>query len=125
MFAITRRHFVRSLALAAVLVTPAALGGCAAMGKGPREEQPRTYVVVQNQSWLDMTVYVLRSSQRVRIGTATGNGRSRLLIPSNMLFGPTPLSFMVDPVGRNSTARSFEIVVTPGEEVSLTIPPGA
>ena len=122
MFAITRRHALRSLAFA--LLLPAVAAGCASSGKNqPREEQPRTYVVVQNQNWLDMTVYALRSSQRIRIGTATGNGRSRLLIPSNLLFGPTPLSFLIDPVGGRGTARSFEIVVTPGEEVTLTIPP--
>jgi hypothetical protein len=71
-----------------------------------------------------MNVYVLRSSQRIRLGTVSANQTQRFTLPRNLIFGATPLSFMVDPIGSSRTAQSFEMVVSPGDEVTLTIPPG-
>jgi hypothetical protein len=82
------------------------------------------YVRISNQSWLDMNVYVLRSSQRIRLGTVGANQTQRFRLPQNLIFGATPLRFMADPIGSSRTAQSFEIVVSPGDEVTLTIPPG-
>jgi hypothetical protein len=83
-----------------------------------------TYARITNQSWLDMNVYVLRSSQRIRLGTVGANQTQRFRLPQNLIFGATPLRFLVDPIGSSRTAQSFEIVVSPGDEVQLTIPPG-
>ena len=82
-----------------------------------------THLRVDNRAYLDMTIYVYRSSQRVRLGTATGNSVTRLTIPANLIFGATPLRFMADPIGGNRTPISSEITVAPGDEVVLTIPP--
>jgi hypothetical protein len=82
------------------------------------------YVRISNQSWLDMNVYVLRSSQRIRLGTVGANQTQRFRLPQNLIFGATPLRFLADPIGSSRTASSFEIVVSPGDEVTLTIPPG-
>jgi hypothetical protein len=72
-----------------------------------------------------MTIYVYRSSQRVRLGIANGNSTTRFVIPSNLIFGSTPLRFQGDPIGRNRQPISQEITVSPGDEVILTIPPTA
>jgi hypothetical protein len=72
-----------------------------------------------------MNIYVYRSSQRVRLGTATGNSVTRLTIPANLLFGATPLRFQADPIGGSRSPISSEITVAPGDEVVLTIPPNA
>jgi hypothetical protein len=90
----------------------------------PPVATPPTYVRIANQSWLDMNVYVLRSSQRIRLGTIGANQTQRFTLPRNLIFGATPLRFLVDPIGSSRTAQSFEIVVSPGDEVTLTIPPG-
>lgn len=82
-----------------------------------------TYVKVQNRAYLDMNIYVFRSSQRIRLGTVNGNNTSRLLIPASLLFGTTPLRFMADPIGGRRQPTSEEINVSPGDEVVLTIPP--
>jgi hypothetical protein len=87
------------------------------------EPVPPTRLRVDNQAFLDMTIYVYRNSQRVRLGTATGNSVTRLTIPPNMIFGSTPLRFQADPIGGNRTPISSEITVAPGDEVVLTIPP--
>jgi hypothetical protein len=89
------------------------------------EPVPVTMLKVENQAFLDMTIYVYRSSQRVRLGIANGNSTSRFTIPANLIFGSTPLRFQGDPIGRNRSPVSQEITVSPGDEVVLTIPPTA
>ncbi|MHB1263922.1 MAG: hypothetical protein ACYC1S_05810 [Gemmatimonadaceae bacterium] len=115
----------RVLRLAALGFALTTLPACSAGTKGRpsrRQAIPRTWVQVNNQSWLDMTVYVVRGSQRVRIGQVNSNGSSKLEIPNGMVTGATTLSFVVDPIGSRRTASSFDITVTPGETVQLTIP---
>ncbi len=89
----------------------------------PVEPVAPTYVRVVNQAFLDMTVYVYRSSQRVRLGQANGNSVTRLRVPQSLLFGATPLRFQADPIGGSRQSISQEITVDPGDEVTLTIPP--
>ena len=87
------------------------------------EPVPVTRLKVENQAYLDMTIYVYRSSQRIRLGTATGNSVTRLTIPANLIFGATALRFQADPIGGSRAPISSEITVSPGDEVVLTIPP--
>jgi hypothetical protein len=82
-----------------------------------------TRLRIENQAFLDMTIYVYRSSQRIRLGTAGGNSTTRLTIPANLIFGATPLRFQADPIGGNRASISQEITVSAGDEVTLTIPP--
>ena len=87
------------------------------------EPMPVTRLRVQNQAFLDMTIYVYRGSQRLRLGTANGNSTSRFTIPASLIFGATPLRFQADPIGSNRASISQEISVSPGDEVTLMIPP--
>lgn len=110
-----------------MLVACLALASACSLNRNDPDEMaepvPPTKLRVDNQAFLDMTIYVYRSSQRVRLGTATGNSVTRLTIPANMIFGATPLRFQADPIGGNRTPVSSEITVSPGDEVYLTIPP--
>jgi hypothetical protein len=96
---------------------------CSGGKRTARAPEPATYVEVQNQSWLDQNLYVLRSSQRIRLGTVSASSTQRFRIPSGIVFGATPLRFLADPIGRTATATSMEITVSAGETVTLTIPP--
>ena len=109
-------------ALAGALALGTACMGNTSGGEQAVPAEP-TYVKVQNRAYLDMNIYVFRSSQRIRLGTVNGNNTSRLLIPANLLFGSTPLRFMADPIGGRRQPTSEEITVSPGDEVVLTIPP--
>ena len=82
-----------------------------------------TIVQVDNQGFLDMAVYVMRSSERVRLGTATGNSKSNIRVPAGIVSGLTPLRFVADPIGGTRASVSEEITVAPGDTVGLTIPP--
>jgi hypothetical protein len=118
----TSRRLLRLLLPALALWLAAA---CARSGRAVTSDEPAevTELQVQNQAFLDMTIYVVRSSERVRIGQARGNSTTTLRIPPSMLTGPTPLRFLADPIGSSRTPVSSEIVVTPGEQVSMVIPP--
>src|SRR4029077_9160992 len=62
---------IKSLALALVLLGAA---GCKTLSRGSSaadQNQP-TVLQVDNQGFVDMDVFTLRSSQRVRLGTAPG-----------------------------------------------------
>ena len=87
------------------------------------EPVPPTRLKVENQAFLDMNIFVFRSSQRIRLGTVNGNSTTRLTIPANLIFGATPLRFQADPIGGSRQSISQEITVSPGDEVVLTIPP--
>lgn len=118
----TRRALLLTLLLGTVTL------GSACKGNTGEEEvaEPAepTWLVVQNQAFLDMNVYVYRSSQRIRLGTVNGSSTTRILIPANYLFGATPLRFQADPIGGGRKPITQEIMVSPGDEVHLMIPPG-
>ena len=87
-----------------------------------RSDQPPTILEVDNQAALDMTIYVYRGGERIRLGSATGLAKSQLRIPANLLFGSTALRFMADPIGANRLPITEEISVSPGDTVQMTIP---
>jgi hypothetical protein len=113
----TRRHFMVAM-LGFALV---ACGG--KKGRSAPIPQPRTSVRVENQGFSDMTIYAIRSGQRVRLGNAPGNSTTTFTIPPNLIFGATPLRFLADPIGSNRTPVSDEITVQPGDQVRLVLPP--
>ncbi|HEX6750378.1 MAG TPA: hypothetical protein VF092_24000 [Longimicrobium sp.] len=104
----------------------AALGAAACVGKGNNAPAPRaaTYVRVENQAWLDVDVFALYGGTRRRLGMVNGNSTTTLRIPDSVVGIGRALAFLVDPVGSSRTGTTIsEIYVTPGQEVSLTIPP--
>ena len=117
---------VRALALA--LATLAAIPACRSTrtdqtaGAKP-EAAAATTVRVENRSFLDQNVYVLRGGQRVRLGTVNGNSTQVFTIPRNLVFGVSSLSFLVDPIGGSRTPVSNEVPVSEGDQVRLIIPP--
>jgi hypothetical protein len=102
-----------------------ALAGCGGSRRytPANPEEQKTSLIVENQSFYEMNVYLIRGAQRIRLGTARGNMKTTLPIPQAYLFGPTPLRFLADPIGSRRTPVSDEITVSPGDQVVLTIPP--
>jgi hypothetical protein len=102
-----------------------AIAACNAFSRGSGTYNPNEPAVVQvdNQGFLDMTVYAARSAQRVRLGSAAGNRKTNFTIPQTLISGLTPLRFVADPIGGRRASVSEEITVAPGDTVVLTIPP--
>ena len=109
------------------ILVGALMFGTACRSASEEDEAPEptlaTTLIVKNQAFLDMNVFVYRSTQRVRLGTATGSNTTKFTIPSTMLFGATPLRFQAVPIGGNRQAVTQEISVSPGDAVDLIIPP--
>ena len=113
----------RSVALTLFLVSVAA---CSRVPPGPGgiDLDEATSVRVDNRGFSDMTVYVSRSSQRQRLGLARGNTVTTFALPKNLVGPVTPLRFIADPIGSSRASVSEEITVSPGDTVTLMIPPG-
>ena len=90
--------------------------------QAPADAGVPTIIEVDNQGYLDMTVYAQRSSERIRLGIANGNSKTNLVVPTVLMSGLTPLRFVADPIGGRRASVSEEITVAPGDTVVLTIP---
>jgi len=82
-----------------------------------------TILIVDNQSFPDMTIYAIEGGRRVRLGLAGGNTRTRFTLPKYLVRSLTMLRFQADPIGSARAPVSDEILVSPGDEVMLRIPP--
>ena len=96
---------------------------CYGKGKNAPEPVERTTVKVVNQGFLDRRVYVLRGSERLRIGTVTGNSSAVLTIPPSLVQSAIPLRFIADAIGGTAPSVTEEVSVQPGDQVVLTILP--
>jgi len=113
----------RSLITMFLIGLSATVPACASKG-GATSESPaagQTTLVVRNDSYLDYNVYLIQGSQRIRMGTARGLSTTRLIIPSQYVFGVSQLQFLADPIGGTVTPVSERINVTAGDEVHLQI----
>jgi hypothetical protein len=113
---------LRNVAVAAAILVAA---GCSHKGAetSVNPDAPTT-LVVDNQGFPDMTIYIYEGSRRIRLGIVTGHSEQRFTLPKYLVRTITSLRFEADPIGGNRSSFSNEITVNPGEEVTLRIPPG-
>lgn len=117
------RHLTGALTAVAALAALAALGCGGNRAQTEIDPNAPTVLVVDNQAFPDMTIYVLEGSRRIRLGMATGNARTKFTLPQYLVRSITTLRFQADPIGSSRAPISDEITVTPGDEVTLRIPP--
>ena len=110
---------LRILALASAVAAFA----CGPMRTSPLSTQSQTTVKVDNQAYLDMTIYVMRGAERVRLGLASGASTSTFVIPADVMLGTSTLRFVADPIGSSRASISEEVNVRPGDQVQMQIPP--
>jgi hypothetical protein len=90
----------------------------------PGPERGPATLEVENQNFLDMTVYVVEGGARQRLGVVRGNSTTTLTIPERMIRGgASPLRFLADPIGQQGLPVTEEIVVEPGDAVKMVISP--
>ena len=114
----------KTIKVFSVAVLCAISAACASLGKQkPVETGAQTTVVVDNRAVLDMNIYILRGGQKIRLGTANGLSKTKLVIPRGIVSSTMTVRFLADPIGSNRTPVSEEISMDEGDEVGLMIPP--
>jgi hypothetical protein len=100
--------------------------GCVHSSHMPEEAPLRTVLKVENQGFPDMNIFLVPdASNRIRLGTVTGTSNAYFTLPDYVLRGTRELRFQALPIATPRGPVSQSIVVTPGDTVVLTIPPGA
>jgi hypothetical protein len=108
------------LALAAVALM---LGACApaVQQSAGQHTNPQASVAVRNDNWLDITVYLVRGAQRVRLGSVPSMSNAEFRIPQQYVLGVSDVTFQADPIGSHETYTSPPIQVYEGARVQLKI----
>lgn len=112
------RHGVRVALLLVLGAAACASGeGKPSLGKAPT----RTAVVqVANNGFSDVTVYVVQSGMRRRLGTVTGLSQQRFLLPRPP-HQAADVYLLADPVGGARGYLSPAVRVRPGDAVDLRL----
>ena len=113
--------FVKFLLLAAA--TTATVGACAPAaeqaGFGSPERQ--TTLVVENNNWQDMVIYVLNGGQRARLGSVNSMSTARFRVSDGLSGGFGQLRLLADPIGSNRAYALPIINIVPGSEVQVRL----
>ena len=78
-------------------------------------------VEVTNNNWMDMTVYAMRGSMRVRLGTVTTGSVERFDLPRSVNVQSGELRLVADPIGSQREYSSHPIVVEPGARITWSL----
>jgi hypothetical protein len=111
-------------ASAAALAFLAVVGCATTQRTAASRDADNTSIVVTNQGYNDMTIYVLEGgSVRRRLGIASAAQKTTLRIPVTLVGNGRELQFLADPIAGRQASVSQRIYVAPGDQVGLTILP--
>jgi hypothetical protein len=79
-------------------------------------------LVVRNDNYSDVDVYVVSSGLPSRVGTVTGNSTARFSLNPSLVTAPD-FRVVATPIGGNGRASSGPLLVSPGQTVYFTIGP--
>ena len=104
-----------------VLVLAVGTAGCASGGKPSLGKPARPAVVhVANNNFADVTIYVVQSGMRWRLGTVSGLSRQAFTMP-RLSYDAGDLHLLADPVGGARSYLSPPVRVHAGEAVDLRL----
>jgi hypothetical protein len=86
----------------------------------PIPEAPVT-LSITNHNWLDVVIYVLNGSERIRLITVTAAGSGETPVPTRALQHGGEIRLLVHAVGNPTTFTSELVVAKPGSTVEWTI----
>lgn len=107
-----------------VLATMTAVGVSACGGSQPDPGvNPDTPAIlrVENQSMETMTIFVLRSGTKMRLGTVNPGATETFKMAKSLYLGAPRIRIVADPLGRTRNSVSEEFDVRPGEEIVMRI----
>jgi hypothetical protein len=115
--------FVNRFVVASLVLSLVTLG-CHRGGfaNTPEGTQGAVSLVVQNQNFYDMDLYVVSEGLATRVGDVTGNSTGRFTLDPSF-FPTTEIRVIATPVGGNGRASSGPLNVGPGQTITFTIAP--
>jgi hypothetical protein len=78
-------------------------------------------VIVRNDNWLDVVIYAVHGSSRVRVGTVGGSSTTTFRLTREVANGATPLQILADPIGSRSTYVTDPVTLNPGQRLELQL----
>jgi hypothetical protein len=117
---VTRRalRYVRALVPTLLLLA----AGCVKRSVIPDEPETITILVSNNNS-LDMNVYAVNQSMRVRLGMVTTASTQRFTVALRQISPAGDLQLFADPIGSRRTLTSETIHVFAGQAVEWVLQP--
>lgn len=112
---------VRMLGLAALLL------GCAGKSKDgdpdvePSDAQAEVALEVENHSWNDVVIYLVRSTAAERIGTVGSLNTKTFVFPFRKLGIGNDARLRADPIGSDQVFTSENLLVQPGQWIKWTL----
>lgn len=112
-----RSGALRRLCRRLLVLTLLAGFGCVSSLPNPfsRQRPQDVFLEVENHNWAEMTISIVRSGARARLGNVGTNQTRRFTLPRDMAGSGATMSFQADPVGSSRSYRSEEISVSGGE----------
>lgn len=110
--------------LAALVGLLAGLTGCAGgrdAEPGSPVAAPSTQVRVVNHNWMDVTVYAVAGSYRLRLGTVVTSNSAVFDLPTSLVERSGRLRLLVDPIGTNRRHMTGPILVNAGDRIDLDV----
>jgi hypothetical protein len=97
--------------------------GCAGNGAGSSSNGSQTRARIDNDTSLDMDIYVVRESGATRLGFVPANQTATFNLTRGVLAGAVSVRFEARPVRRSGRPVGSELFpVNPGDEVTWHIP---
>lgn len=109
---------VRRLALVILAIS---LAACSRGLRNQSADDGPVTIAVDNRNYLDVTVYALIGSSRVRIGQVTGSTTASFDVMLRRISVSGDVRFLVDPIGSNRVWASDMIHVYAGQVVELIV----
>ncbi len=107
------------LVAAAACVTP---GTASQLSTGEIIQDGSVGLLVENQNFADMDVYLVTGGMARRVGTVTGNSNSQFRLDRSF-FPTSQLSVIATPIGGHGIATTGRLSVAPGQQIDFTIAP--
>jgi hypothetical protein len=113
-------NHMHGFAVAAIVIL-SACAPTAQRGSAPNPVNGGTTLVVRNDNWNDVTIYLVRGSMRTRIGSVIAMGQAEFKIPAAYVVGVSDVTLQAAPTGSNESYISPSIMVFPGAQLTLTV----
>ena len=115
------RRTLSCLAAAGALISASCARNGASLESSLGESRGAPTVMVRNDNWLDVAIYVVRGTARFRIGTVGSTSSRTFRLTSEAVAAGNPLQILADPIGDSRGYVTDPVVLGPGQRLEITV----